>query len=146
MRKIIGFTTGYFDIMHPGHILMLQECKRYCDYLIVGVNDVKAWNDGSWKHPDGRHKNEPIWSPQERLMMVQSNKNVDEAFLYLGEKKLYQYLLKNKQRIDVRILGEDHKGHPYTGEDIDIEIVFNSRDHDYSTTNTINTICISNTL
>ena len=140
MRKIIGFTTGYFDIMHPGHILMLQECKRYCDYLIVGVNDVKDWNDGSWKQPDGRHKNEPIWSPQERLMMVQSNKNVDEAFLYLGEKKLYQYLLKNKQRIDVRILGEDHKGHPYTGEDIDIEIVFNSRDHDYSTTNTINTI------
>ncbi len=140
MRKIIGFTTGYFDIMHPGHVLMLQECKRYCDYLIVGVNDVKDWNDGSWKQPDGRHKNEPIWSPQERLMMVQSNKNVDEAFLYLGEKKLYQYLLKNKQRIDVRILGEDHKGHPYTGEDIDIEIVFNSRDHDYSTTNTINTI------
>ena len=140
MRKIIGFTTGYFDIMHPGHILMLQECKRYCDYLIVGVNDVKDWNDGSWKQPDGRHKNEPIWSPQERLMMEQSNKNVDEAFLYLGEKKLYQYLLKNKQRIDVRILGEDHKGHPYTGEDIDIEIVFNSRDHDYSTTNTINTI------
>ena len=126
--------------MHPGHVLMLQECKRYCDYLIVGVNDVKDWNDGSWKQPDGRHKNEPIWSPQERLMMVQSNKNVDEAFLYLGEKKLYQYLLKNKQRIDVRILGEDHKGHPYTGEDIDIEIVFNSRDHDYSTTNTINTI------
>ena len=140
MRKIIGFTTGYFDIMHPGHVLMLQECKRYCDYLIVGVNDVKDWNDGSWKQPDGRHKNEPIWSPQERLMMVHSNKNVDEAFLYLGEKKLYQYLLKNKQRIDVRILGEDHKGHPYTGEDIDIEIVFNSRDHDYSTTNTINTI------
>ena len=86
MRKIIGFTTGYFDIMHPGHVLMLQECKRYCDYLIVGVNDVKDWNDGSWKQPDGRHKNEPIWSPQERLMMVQSNKNVDEAFLYLGEK------------------------------------------------------------
>ena len=53
MRKIIGFTTGYFDIMHPGHILMLEECKRYCDYLIVGVNNVENWKTDSWEQPDG---------------------------------------------------------------------------------------------
>ena len=134
---MIGFTSGYFDIMHPGHILMLQECKRYCDYLIVGVNDVKDWNDGSWKQPDGRHKNEPIWTPKERLMMVESNKNVDQAFLYDGEPALYEYLSENVDWIDVRILGEDHRGKPFTGDDLSIEIIFNSRDHDYSTTNTI---------
>jgi cytidyltransferase-like protein len=48
-RNIIGFTTGYFDIMHPGHVLMLEECKRYCDYLIVGVNDVENWETDSWE-------------------------------------------------------------------------------------------------
>ena len=134
-RNIIGFTTGYFDIMHPGHVLMLEECKRYCDYLIVGVNDVGNWETDSWKQPDGRHKDETIWSPTERLLMVKSNRYVDETFLYLGEEKLYEYLEKNQDRIDVRIIGEDHKGKPYTGEELDIEVVFNSRDHDYSTTN-----------
>jgi len=133
MRKIVGFTSGYFDIMHPGHVMMLDECKRYCDYLIVAVNEYKT----KTKQPDGRVKNEPIWLPEERLVMVKSNKNVDEAFLYDGEEALYDYLLDNKNIIDVRILGQDHQGKLFTGDDIDIDIVFNSRNHNYSTTHTI---------
>ena len=38
---------------------------------------------------------------------------------------------------DVRILGDDHRDKPFTGDDLEIDIIFNSRDHDYSTTNTI---------
>lgn len=136
MNKIIGFTSGYFDIMHPGHVLMLKECKRYCDYLIVAVNEYKT----KITQPDGRKKNQPIWTPQERLLMVESNRYVDEAFLYDGEKELYNYLDKNKDRLDVRILGEDHKHHPFTGDELGIDIIFNSRNHDYSTTNTIKQI------
>ena len=132
-RKVIGFTSGYFDIMHPGHVMMFEECKLYCDYLIVAVSEYKV----KTKQPDGRHKNEPIWTPKERLMMVESNKNVDQAFLYDGEPALYEYLSENVDWIDVRILGEDHRGKPFTGDDLSIEIIFNSRDHDYSTTNTI---------
>ena len=133
MKKIVGFTSGYFDIMHPGHVMMLKECKRYCDYLLVGVNEYKT----KTKQPDGRYKNEPIWTPQERFLMVDSNRYADEVFLYDGELELYQYLSDNKNRIDVRILGEDHKDKPFTGDDLDIDIVFNSRNHSYSTTNTI---------
>ncbi len=136
MRKIVGFTSGYFDIMHPGHVIMLKECKRYCDYLIVAVNEYKT----KTKQPDGRHKDEPIWTPQERFLMVDSNKYVDEPFLYDGEEELYNYLDSNKDRIDVRILGEDHKGKPFTGDDLPIDIIFNSRNHSYSTTNTIKKI------
>ena len=133
MRKIVGFTSGYFDIMHPGHVLMLKECKRYCDYLIVAVNEYRT----KTKQPDGREKNEPIWTPRERLLMVEACKFVDEAFLYDGEKGLYDYLFYNSDRIDVRILGDDHKDKPFTGDDLEIDIMFNSRDHEYSTTNTI---------
>ena len=133
MRKIVGFTSGYFDIMHPGHVLMLKECKRYCDYLIVAVNEYRT----KTKQPDGREKNEPIWTPKERLMMVEACKFVDEAFLYDGEKDLYDYLFNSGDRIDVRILGDDHRDKPFTGDDLEIDIIFNSRDHDYSTTNTI---------
>ena len=133
MRKIVGFTSGYFDIMHPGHVMMLKECKRYCDYLIVGVNEYKT----KTKQPDGREKNEPIWTPKERLTMVESCRFVNEAFLYDGEKELYDYLFNNDDRIDVRILGDDHRNKPFTGDDLKIDIMFNSRNHNYSTTNTI---------
>ena len=129
----MGFTSGYFDIMHPGHVMMLEECKQYCEHLIVGVNEYKIKDS----QPDGRVKSEPIWNPQERLLMVKSNKYVDDAFLYDGEPALYKYLSENVDMIDVRILGADHKGKPFTGDDLPIDIIFNSRDHDYSTTNTI---------
>tara|TARA_R100000988_G_C3912269_1_gene122648 strand:+ start:224 stop:643 length:420 start_codon:yes stop_codon:yes gene_type:complete len=130
---VMGFTSGYFDIMHPGHVMMLEECKQYCEHLIVGVNEYKIKDS----QPDGRVKSEPIWNPQERLLMVKSNKYVDDAFLYDGEPALYKYLSENADMIDVRILGADHKGKPFTGDDLPIDIIFNSRDHDYSTTNTI---------
>ena len=136
IKKIIGFTSGYFDIMHPGHIMMLKECKRYCDYLIVAVNEYKT----KIPQPDGRFKNEPIWSPNERLLMVSSCKYVDEAFLYDGEKELYSYLNNNTERLDVRIVGEDHRGKPFTGDNLNLKVIFNSRDHDYSTTNVIKQI------
>jgi len=134
--KIVGFTSGYFDIIHPGHVMMLKECKRYCDYLLVGVNEFKS----KIKQPDGRYKDEPIWTPQERLMMTSSCKYVDEAFLYDGEVELYKFLKNNQDNIDVRIVGADHKGSPFTGDDLDIKVIFNSRDHDYSTTNIIKQI------
>ena len=130
---VMGFTSGYFDIMHPGHVMMLEECKQYCEHLIVGVNEYKIKDS----QPDGRVKSEPIWNPQERLLMVKSNKYVDDAFLYDGEPALYKYLSENVDMIDFRILGADHKGKPFTGDDLPIDIIFNSRDHDYSTTNTI---------
>ena len=136
MKKTIGFTSGYFDIMHPGHVMMLDECKSYCHYLIVGVHKYK----NKTKQPDGRIKDKPIWSAEERLLMVNSNKNVDECFLYDGEKELYDYLKINSDKIEVRILGADHKGKSFTGDDLPIDTIFNSRDHDYSTTNTIKKI------
>ena len=116
--------------------MMLKECKRYCDYLIVAVNEYKT----KTQQPDGRHKDEPVWTPQERLYMTSACKYVDEAFLYDGEKELYKFLKNNQDNIDVRIVGADHKGHPFTGDDLDIDVIFNSRDHDYSTTNVIKQI------
>ena len=46
----IGFTCSSFDLLHPGHILMLKDCKNVCDYLIVGLQsdptiDRKNLND-----------------------------------------------------------------------------------------------------
>ena len=135
-KKIIGFTSGYFDVMHKGHVMMLHECKRHCDYLIVGVHSNKI----KTSQPDGRVKLDSIWSVEDRAYMVSMNKFVDEVFIYNSEEELHHYLNSNVDLIDVRIIGEDHKNKSYTGQEIPIPVIFNSRKHLYSSTNIINEI------
>jgi glycerol-3-phosphate cytidylyltransferase len=122
VRKSVGFTCGAFDVLHAGHILMLEEAKSVCDYLIVGVQ-----SDPTVDRPE---KNKPIQSYEERLIMVRSIKYIDEVRLYDTENDLLNLL----QEIvpDIRIVGQDHKEKPFTGDTLDIEVYFNSRDHGYS--------------
>ncbi len=121
--KIIGITFGSFDLCHYGHVLMFEECKQYCDYLIVGVQ-----SDPSIDRPD---KNSPIQSHEERLGLVSSIRFVDEVKPYSTESDLIDVL--KEVNPDVRILGADHKGKEFTGHDLPIKCIFNSRDHSYST-------------
>ncbi len=122
-NKIIGITFGSFDLYHYGHALMFEECKQYCDYLIVGVQ-----SDSSIDRPE---KNSPIQSHKERLGIVNSIKFVDEVKPYDRESDVITML--KEVNPDVRILGADHQGTEFTGHELDIKCVFNSRDHGYST-------------
>ena len=119
----IGFTCGAFDLLHAGHALMLKECKDYCDYLVVGLQ-----RDPSIDRPE---KNKPVQSYEERDIMLSSIKWVDEIVYYDTEKDL-RHLLKTLP-IDVRIIGADWKGKEYTGHELKTSVIFNSRDHGYST-------------
>lgn len=123
MIKKKGFTCGAFDLLHAGHALMLKECKDHCDYLIVGLQ-----RDPS---VDRKNKNKPVQDYEERDIMIRSIKWVDEVVYYDTEEDLYE-LLKSID-IDVRIVGADWQGKPFTGHDLPINVVFNSRDHGYST-------------
>ena len=132
--KKIGVTFSTFDLLHPGHILMLEDCKNVCDHLIVGVQsdpsiDRKSDSD-EYSKISGKPKNSPIQTLEERLIMIKSIKFVDEVFVYNTEKDLYNWLTSNKW--DVRILGSDWKGKKFTGHDIDGDIHFHLRDHDWS--------------
>ena len=121
--KIVGITFGSFDLCHYGHVLMFEECKQYCDYLIVGVQ-----SDPSIDRPE---KNSPIQSHKERLGIVSFIKFVDEVKPYDTESDLIKVL--KEVNPDVRILGADHKGTEFTGHELPIKYIFNSRDHGYST-------------
>ena len=123
MNKKTGFTCGSFDLLHAGHSLMLKECKDHCNYLIVGLQ-----RDPSIDRSD---KNKPVQDYEERNIMLSSIKWVDEIVYYDTEDDLQELL--QMLDIDIRIIGADWKGKKYTGWELDTPIVFNSRDHGYST-------------
>jgi len=118
----IGFTCGSFDLCHYGHILMFLECRSQCDYLIVGVQ-----TDPSVDRAD---KNKPIQSMTERLGQVAALTAVDSVMTYDTERELYEYLKRVPP--DVRFVGADWEGKKFTGHNLPIEVVFNSRNHSYS--------------
>ncbi len=122
----IGFTCSTFDLLHAGHITMLEEAKRHCDFLIVGLQ-----NDPTEDRPE---KNKPVQSIVERQLQLAAVKYVDEIVIYNTEQDLTDLLLTLP--IDVRILGDEYKTKDYTGKEIakqrGSKIVYNGRDHSFS--------------
>jgi glycerol-3-phosphate cytidylyltransferase len=123
--KTIGFTCGAFDLTHAGHYLMFEENKKKCDYLIVGLQTDPSI--------DRKNKNKPIQSIKERKIQLQACRYIDEIIIYKTEKDLVKLL--KKLRPDMRFLGMDWKGKDFTGKDLPIKVIYNSRDHNYSTSN-----------
>jgi len=124
----IGFTCSTFDLLHAGHVTMLEEAKRHCDFLIVGLQ-----NDPTL---DRAEKNAPVQSIVERQIQLAAVKYVDEIIIYNTEQDLIDLLLTLP--IDVRVLGEEYKNKDFTGKDIakqrGSKIIYNGRDHSFSST------------
>jgi glycerol-3-phosphate cytidylyltransferase len=122
----IGITFSQWDLLHAGHIAMLSEAKNHCDYLIAGLQ-----NNAQWDRPE---KNEPIQSIVERQIQLAATRYVDEIVVYNTEQDLVDLLLILP--IDVRILGVEYEDKEFTGRHEcyarDIEIIFNGRDHSFS--------------
>ena len=129
MSRVIGITFSTFDLLHAGHIAMLEEAKAQCDYLIVGLQ-----SDPTIDRPE---KNKPIQTIFERYIQLQAVKYIDEIIPYQTEKDCEDIL--STLPIDVRIIGEEYKTKPFTGSDIckrrNIKVYFNKREHRFSSTN-----------
>ena len=124
----VGFTASCFDLFHAGHIMMLKEARKQCDYLIVALQ-----TDPTIDRPE---KNKPIQSVFERYVQLESCKYVDEVVVYATEKDLVDIL--RSYPINVRILGIEYQDKEFTGrkecEELGIEFYFNTRNHSFSTT------------
>lgn len=127
--KKVGFTAGAFDLCHAGHMLVFKEAKGVCGYLIVALQEDPSHTPSDYR---GKKKNKPIMSLEERRIILESVKYVDEIVVYNSEQELYDLLVTLKP--DIRIIGADWKGKEYTGHDLPIEMYFNSRGHNFSTT------------
>ena len=73
--RVVGFTSGTFDIIHGGHVSYLNQAKQHCDVLIVGVNSDQSVK--SYKSPK-----RPIISQENRLLVIDSLRAVDYAFIF----------------------------------------------------------------
>jgi glycerol-3-phosphate cytidylyltransferase len=125
--KKIGIVFSAFDMFHAGHIAMLSEARNHCDYLIAGLQ-----TDPTIDRPDT--KNRPVQTIVERQIQLAACRYVDEVVVYETEEDLCDLLLILP--VDVRILGVEYQDKHFSGKDEcyqrDIELVFNSRDHSFS--------------
>lgn len=125
--KRVGITFSTFDMLHAGHVAMLSEAKNHCDYLICGLQ-----TDPTIDRPDT--KNHPVQSIVERQIQLAACRYVDEVVVYQTEQDLVDLLLILP--VDVRILGVEYQDKDFSGREEcynkGIELIFNSRDHSFS--------------
>ena len=100
-KKIIGYTTGVFDMFHVGHLNILRKAKEHCDYLIVGVSTDELCL--SYK------KKLPIVNFEERKAIVEAIRYVDEVVPQIDRDK---YAAWERIHFDVMFVGDDWKGSP----------------------------------
>lgn len=99
MSKKIGFTQGVFDMFHIGHLNLLKNARKHCDYLIVGVNSDELVE---------KYKNKTTIFPfEERIAIVDSIRYVDETIKVDTLDKVVTWNLK---RYNFLFIGDDWKG------------------------------------
>lgn len=101
-KNIIGYTTGVYDLFHIGHLNVLRNAKKYCDYLIVGVSTDEVVI---------KNKNKtPVIPFNERIEIVKAIKYVDEAVAQ--EDYSIEYKIKRIKELhaDILFVGSDWKG------------------------------------
>tara|TARA_B110000091_G_scaffold212398_1_gene259057 strand:+ start:1942 stop:2367 length:426 start_codon:yes stop_codon:yes gene_type:complete len=121
-----GITFSAFDLFHAGHVKMLEEAKRQCDYLICALQ-----TDPTLDRPE---KNKPVQSVVERYIQLKACVHVDEIIPYATEQDLEDVLRSFK--IDVRIIGDEYAHKNFSGraycEEKGIDLYFNKREHRFS--------------
>ena len=119
----IGITCSTFDLLHAGHVVMLEEAKRHCDYLIAALQVDPTY--------DRESKNKPIQSPFERYVQLSACRYVDEVIPFTTEQEIVDMILTINP--DIRIVGEEYKDVEHTGKGL-CPTHYNKRRHSFSST------------
>lgn len=98
-RYAIGYTQGVYDMFHIGHLNVINNAKKYCDYLIVGINSNQLVED--YKHKT------PVIDEKEREQIVANLKSVDECIIV---NTLDKEEICKKYNINAVFIGDDWKG------------------------------------
>ena len=124
--------NGTFDIIHRGHLMMLQHAKSLGDHLLVAI-------DTDRRVAKLKGKNRPINNQNDRRYMLESLRCVNTVYLFDSEEDLIE-IMKEYQP-DVYVKGSDWKHDKNsTAEQYCNKVIYYDRVGDYSTTNIIQRI------
>ena len=123
MRK--GFISGCFDILHVGHIAILEYSKSHCDHLTVAL-------DADERVSATKGPTRPFNALNDRERVIKSIKYVDEIKTFSSDDEL-RNLIRDAQT-DVLIVGSDWEGKPIIGEEHAKELKYFRRIDGHSTT------------
>ncbi len=124
------FVNGTFDILHPGHVQLLNYARSLGDSLIVAIDSDRRVRE---LKGDGR----PINSEDDRKLMLESLRSVDTVWFFDSDQELEDICrLYNP----IMVKGSDYKGKHIVGQQYCKEIVFYDRIEPYSTTRAIQDI------
>lgn len=129
MKKI--FVNGTFDVLHRGHLELLNYAKSLGDYLVVGID-----TDERVKEKKGSTR--PVNTKEERSFMLINLKSVDEVRYFSTDKEL-ENLIKSVQP-DIMVVGSDWKDKSVIGSYYASDLIFFDRIDGYSTTEIIQSI------
>lgn len=101
MKKVIGYTTGVYDMFHIGHLNILRRAKEQCDYLIVGVSTDELVQ---------KEKNKtPVIPWGERAEIIKAIRYVDEVVEQPDKNKFAAW---ERYHFDKMFVGSDWQGTP----------------------------------
>jgi D-beta-D-heptose 7-phosphate kinase/D-beta-D-heptose 1-phosphate adenosyltransferase len=129
MKKV--FVNGTFDLLHSGHIHLLNYSKSLGDFLYVAI-------DTDERVREKKGSSRPVYSLEERIFHLQNLKPVD-VVLSFGTDEQLENLVKIIEP-DIMIVGSDWKGKPVIGSQYAKKLVFFDRIEEYASTKTIQSI------
>ena len=129
MRKV--FVNGTFDLLHRGHLDLLNYAKSLGEYVIVGID-----SDERVKQMKGSSR--PINCLMDRAHMLANLKSVDEVRFFGSDKELEGLVKEVKP--DIMVVGSDWKDKSVIGSYWAAKLIFFDRIGEYATTKTIESI------
>lgn len=127
MKRVI--VNGTFDVLHSGHLALLNHAKSLGDFLVVAID-----SDRRVKQLKGASR--PVNTQEERQELLENLRAVDEVCVFDSDQELIDII----KECAIMVKGSDYQGKPIVGSDSIAEIVFFERVHGYSTTNKIQDI------
>ena len=115
------WVNGCFDIIHSGHIELLEYAKSLGDYLIVGLDDDERVRESKGKH-------RPIQPLEERMKIISFNDSFDL------ESEIY------RRNVDIMVVGEEYRNKEVIGSNFSPNVEFFKRIEGKSTTNIVGRI------
>jgi D-beta-D-heptose 7-phosphate kinase/D-beta-D-heptose 1-phosphate adenosyltransferase len=125
------FVNGTFDLLHRGHLELLNYASSLGDWVCVGID-----TDDRVRKKKGPKR--PIHNQEERKFFLESLKAVNEVRFFSNDKEL-ENLVKSVDP-DIMIVGSDWKGKSVIGSYHAAKLIFFDRIGDYATTKTIEDI------